>query len=260
MIKVLFMGRKKVAADLLNKISEDHRVKIAGVITDSHLEESPTALVARRKNYPLMTLEAAISRLRDGSLEFDLGLSVLYWKKIRDEVLTTPKLGIINFHPAILPYYKGTAGYNLAILEGLEEWGVSAHYIDKNIDTGKIIEVRRFAIDSEYETANTLEEKSIKVLYDLVIDIYNNVVKSNGILPSYKNTGGKYVSRKEMEEMKKIIIGDDVNRKIRAFWFPPYDGAYIEIDGEKFTLVNRQILDSLKPEGTTSLFSPKRKK
>ena len=57
--------------------------------------------------------------------------------------------------------------------------------------------------------------------------------------------GGRYLSRKEMEEMKRINPGDDVDTKIRAFWFPPYDGAYVELDGKRYTLVNRKILEEL---------------
>lgn len=33
--------------------------------------------------------------------------------------------------------------------------------------------------------------------------------------------------------------------KIRAFWFPPYTGAYMEINGEKYTLINDYILKTL---------------
>ena len=36
--------------------------------------------------------------------------------------------------------------------------------------------------------------------------------------------------------MKRINPGDDIDAKIRAFWFPPYDGAFIEIDGQRLHL------------------------
>ena len=46
-------------------------------------------------------------------------------------------------------------------------------------------------------------------------------------------------------------------KKIRAFWFPPYDGAYVEINGQKYTLINRQLLEEIAPKGSTSLFAGK---
>ena len=60
--------------------------------------------------------------------------------------------------------------------------------------------------------------------------------------------GGEYYSRNRLNSDKIIRITDTaehVNRKIEAFWFPPYHGATIEIGGELFTLVNKKILEKL---------------
>jgi len=255
MIKVLFMGRKQVSADLLEVLNEFKGVQIVGVLTDSHLEGSPTKEVAMELGLKVYTFESALSEMKLGSLVFDLGLSVLYWRKLKDEFLTVPSKGVINFHPALLPEYKGTGGYNLAILEKLSEWGVSAHYVDESIDTGDIIKVNKFPINTESETVVSLEKKSMDVLRKMVLEVFKDAISATDILKTTPNVGGRYVSRLEMESMKKIIDGDDIPRKIRAFWFPPYDGAYIEVGGEKFTLVNRHILESLAPSGATSLFA-----
>jgi methionyl-tRNA formyltransferase len=58
-----------------------------------------------------------------------------------------------------------------------------------------------------------------------------------------------------METMKEIRPGDDVSRKIRAFWFPPYDGAYQLIGNQKFTLVNQLILQQLADPSASNLFT-----
>jgi len=255
MIKLLFMGRKEVSANLLKKIYSYEGVEVVGVLTDSHLEGSPTKKVADDLGLRTYDFNEALSALKAGGLNFDLGLSVLYWRKLKEEFLTVPSKGVINFHPALLPEYKGTGGYNLAILDGLSEWGVSAHYVDASLDAGDIIKVNKFAIDDERETVVSLERTSMAALENMVIEIFEKAISSDSVLESKPNTGGLYVSRSEMESMKKIIDGDNVSRKVRAFWFPPYDGAYIEIGGEKFTLVNRQILEGLAPSGTTSLFA-----
>lgn len=63
-----------------------------------------------------------------------------------------------------------------------------------------------------------------------------------------KEFQGVYYSRAMLERDKKVELSDDaktVDRKVRAFWFPPYHGAYVEIGGEKFSLVNEQILKKL---------------
>jgi methionyl-tRNA formyltransferase len=223
-------------------------------MTDNHLSTSPTSLVANELGYPIFSYEEALTALKDGQLTFDLGISMLYWRKLRDEFISVPNQGVINFHPAPLPEYKGTGGYNLAILEGLDHWAVSAHYIDSNIDTGDIIEVREFSIDPENETVVSLENRCRDELFFLFKGTIDSICAGQK-LNRYPNIGGRYISRKDMEAMKEIRQDDDIDRKIRAFWFPPYDGAYIMIDGHKYTLTNRLILNQLADPTASSLFT-----
>ncbi|MBF0803998.1 MULTISPECIES: formyltransferase family protein [unclassified Neisseria] len=255
MTKILFMGRKKVSAALLEFLSAQSGIEIVGVLTDSHLQGSPTAAAAKRLGLPLYTFDTALEAIRAGRLKYDLGLSLLYWRKLRDEFLTAPARGTINFHPAILPEYKGTGGYNLAIMDGLSEWGISAHYIDDSIDTGDLIEVVRFAMNPDTATAQSLERESMQHLEQFAKRLIMQAVESETKLPAFPNIGGGYTSRAEMEAMKEIRPGDDVGRKVRAFWFPPYDGAYIEIGGRKYTLIDRRILEEVAPKDSTSLFA-----
>lgn len=259
MCRVLFMGRKAVAAEALAWLAERSDVEVVGVLTDSHLEKSKTREVAEALAIPVLDFAELEMQLVDGAFQYDLGLSVLYWRKLTPAFIAAPERGNINFHPAPLPAYKGTAGYNLAILEGRQSWAVSAHYMDEGIDTGGIIDVAEFAIDRHSETAVSLEATSTSQLLAQFKEIVAAALASATRLPTTPNVGGRYVSRKEMEAMKLVEPGDDVSRKIRAFWFPPYDGACLEIEGTRYTLVNRQILESLADPEASSLFSGKAK-
>ncbi len=258
MTRVLYMGRKPIAAKLLERVAASPGIEVVGVLTDSHLVDSPTTAMADRLGLPLLEFDDALAAAADGRLTFDLGVSILYWRRLKGALLAHPPLGIINFHPAPLPEYKGVGGYNLAILEGRADWAVSAHYIDETIDTGPIIAVRRFAIDPHIETARSLEKTSMGELELLFDDVWGRFLANPGRVECGPNEGGRLLTRREIEEMKRIDPRrDDIGRKIRAFWFPPYDGAYIEVNGERYTLVDRTILDSLAEPGVSSLFSPK---
>ena len=254
-IKVLFMGRKKVASECLKYLVSRTDVEIVGVLTDSHIANSATTRVAIDNGLQLFDYDSASDAIKSNKLYFDIGLSMLYWRKLKGQYLTLPKLGIINFHPAILPKYKGTAGYNIAILEGRSDWGVSAHYVDAEMDTGEIIDVSIFPISRDEETAYSLEKKSQSYLFDQFIKVVNLALEKKSKLDSVPNIGGKYISRLEMEAMKEIKDGDDISRKIRAFWFPPYDGAFVKINNKKFTLVDGFILGTLSDPDASSLFS-----
>ncbi len=253
------MGRKKVAAQCLEFLALREDVQIVGVLTDSHLAVSPTTDVARKYGIKIFEFNSALELIEDGSLSFDLGLSMLYWRKLKGGFLTVPKIGVINFHPAPLPEYKGTAGYNLAILDGLKQWAVTAHYVDDSIDTGEIIEINYFDIDYDNETAQSLERTSQYYLGAQFIRVLDSALNQENLLPTIDNKGGRYVSRLEMERLKEVKPTDDVSRKIRAFWFPPYDGAYMMINGVKCTLIDRKILDGLSDGSNSSLFTQKSK-
>lgn len=255
MINVLFMGRKPVAAKALSWLCERGDVNVVGVITDSHLAVSPTRELANRLGIPILSRDEAETLVAARKMQLDLAFSVLYWQKIRAPLLQACPRGVINFHPAPLPEYKGTAGYNLAILEGLAHWAVTAHYVNEEIDAGELIEVHRFPVDVDRETAQTLERKSRPILLAQFQRIATQAIESTSLLPTTANVGGRYVSRPEMEAMKEMRPGDDVARKIRAFWFPPYDGAYVMIDGVRCTLVSPQILHSLADPSVSSLFT-----
>ena len=58
----------------------------------------------------------------------------------------------------------------------------------------------------------------------------------------------------ELGITEEELNSEDLDLKIRAFWFPPYDGAYIEVNGVKYTLVDKKILDKLVDSDTTALF------
>ena len=257
MTKLLFMGRKKVSSRLLRYLFSDKNIDIVGVLIDDCLKGSDVEKVANELNIPLFTYEEAIEQVKSGELFYDLGISVLYWKRLKDELLTTPCKGVINFHPAPLPEYKGTGGYNLAILESKTSWAVTAHYMNEGIDTGSIIECKEFPINLESETVASLEKKSMNAIEELAKNIINKAVKEESYLPSVENKGGRYISRTEMESLKEVVLGDDVDRKIRAFWYPPYNGAYIEINNKKYTLINQDILDDISPSNVDGIFLKK---
>ena len=252
MNKLLFMGRKSYGAKVL-EWCVDNGWEVVAVVTDNHKETSPTANAARKLGLELLDYDSCVKKIDSNKIKFDLAVSYVYWRILKKPIIQTPKLGIINFHPAPLPDLRGTGGFNLAILENHNEFGVTAHYMDEGIDTGPIIEVDRFSINAVLETAQSLEKKS----HEKMIELFKKTlkrVKKEGILSSKKMVGGRHLSRKEMEELKKIQPGDDIDTKIRAFWFPPYDGAYVELGGKNYTVINRTILEQVDGD-SEALFS-----
>ncbi len=205
-------------------------------------------------NIPVTTDVELYERLNSesGRTGFDLGnvdlvISFLFWKKIKKPLIDLPRLGCINFHPAPLPDVRGVAGYNIAIYDRLPSWGVSAHFVDEFFDTGDIIEVSRFDIDPDNETAYSLEAKSQSMLVDLFKRVMDMVQRGTS-LPRSPQGEGRYISKPDFEKLRKIQPEDtleEIERKIRAFWFPPHGGAFVEIHGKEFTLVDERRLQEI---------------
>ena len=112
-----------------------------------------------------------------------------------------------------------------------------------------------YPIDPDNETAMSLEKISQGYIFQQFKKIVEKAIAEKALLPTTENGSGRYVSRVQMEAMKEIKAGDDVRRKIRAFWFPPYHGAFMMVDGVKCTQVSEEILTTLAEPSVTSLLS-----
>jgi methionyl-tRNA formyltransferase len=201
-------------------------------------EEQRVDLVARRHGLPLVD---DTDLYADPPANVDVVISFLFWKLIREPLVSLGGVGCLNFHPAPLPDLRGLGGLNVAILEGWEEWGVSCHFVDERFDTGDLVEVERFAIDPERETAFSLDLASQQRLLALFERVMGRALAGEE-LPRTPQGEGRYVTREEFEEHRRVRPGDDLERKLRAFWYPPHPGAVIELDGRLLTLVDERLL------------------
>ena len=198
-------------------------------------------LAARRHGLPLVS-DADL--YADPPAGVDVVISFLFWKLIREPLISLGRVGCLNFHPAPLPDFRGVGGYNVAILEGLASWGVSCHFVDERFDTGDVVEVERFPIDPRAETAFSLDLKSQEHLLGLFERVLARALDGEQLARTPQSEG-RYVSRAEFEDLRVIRPGDDLDRKLRAFWYPPWPGAVVEVDGRRLTLVDEPLLQDV---------------
>ncbi len=201
-------------------------------------EEQRLDLVAQRHG---LTLVGDEELYRSPPEDVDLVLSFLFWKRIRPPLIALGSIGCLNFHPAPLPDLRGLGGYNVAILEDRAEWGVSCHFVDEGFDTGDLVEVERFPIDRQAETALSLDLKSQERLFGLFTRVLG-LARAGKALPREAQGEGRYVDRAEFEALRVVRPGDDLERKLRAFWYPPHPGAVIETEAGRLTLVDERLL------------------
>jgi len=147
--KIVFMGTPEFAVTILNELIVN-QFNIVGVVTapdkpagrGQKISQSDVKKYAESKD--LVTLqptnlkdEAFVQELK--SLEADLFVVVAF-RMLPEIVWNMPPKGTINLHGSILPNYRGAAPINWAVMNGEKETGVTTFFIEKEIDTGKIIE------------------------------------------------------------------------------------------------------------------------
>lgn len=133
-----------------------------------------------RKYLTLNGLEYEIFLTKDNPriTPFDLGISYCYPRKIEEPLLSTPKLGFFNYHPAPLPQYRGKNIYEEALKKKELHWGVTLHKMDKHYDTGPIIILKKIELHEPAQTIEELGTISHYFLFNLfkktILKLYNN--------------------------------------------------------------------------------------
>ncbi len=249
--RVILLGRKAGVADALAFLLKEG-IEVSLVVAKKDEPQIKTlAKEAERRNIPVLSSAKEVYELiqqKDPRVQdIDLVISYLFWGKIEEPLLSLGSKGCVNFHPAPLPDYKGRAGYNTAILDERKTFGVSAHFIDSaQFDVGPIIDVLEFPFDAKTATALSLERESQTHLFTLFTKVLHFFLAGKP-LSIRKNSGGIYLTGPELEKLKMVNPATDtapeVEKKVRAFFFPPYSGAKITIDGKDFTLIDGSILN-----------------
>ena len=243
------MGKcKRSAAGALDRLVAtgwEVAAVVAAPPDDSTTPDQRLDLVAERHGIALVDEASLYAMAERGKLgDVDLVVSFLFWNRIREPLISLGRVGCLNFHPAPLPDFRGVGGYNVAILEGLERWGVSCHVVDERLDTGDLVEVERFDIDPVGATALSLDLESQERLGRMFGRVTDRILSGES-LPRAPQGDGRYVTRDELEALRTVRAGDDVERKVRAFWYPPWPGAVVTVEGRMLTLVDQALLEHL---------------
>ena len=120
------------------------------------------------------------------SKKIDLLISCSSPRIIKDELLSAPKIGILNCHPGLLPYYRGCNCVEWALYNN-DKVGNTCHLMTKNIDQGPII------------CSKIINIKKCKDYFDVRVAVYLNQLKliSKAIEMIKKNNYKKSLRRVE---------------------------------------------------------------
>ncbi len=161
------MGTPEFAVETLRALV-DNGYRVVAVVTQpdkpigrhgSVLQPSAVKQYALSQGLPVLQPEkmkdpAFVEQLRSYHANLQV---VVAFRMLPEVVWSMPEYGTFNVHAALLPQYRGAAPINWAVINGETETGVTTFFLDHNIDTGRIIMKKSFAIP---------EDENVEYVYD----------------------------------------------------------------------------------------------
>lgn len=174
----------------------------------------------------------------DNLKKFDADLFVIVAFRMLPEIVwTMPPRGTINLHASLLPDYRGAAPINHALMNGEKITGVTTFYIEKEIDTGKIILQDEVHID-ETMNAGMLHKLLMKKGADLLVETIRLVAEEKDVPTTIQLSESSKKAPKLFTKDCKICWNDSlekIHNHVRGL--SPYPGAWSEAqraDGKIF--------------------------
>jgi methionyl-tRNA formyltransferase len=240
-MRIVFIGSVLFSEKALLKLIE-LKANIVGVITkEKSLYNSDfvdLSTISKEHNIPFKFVKDInhinnikwIDQLKPDIL-FCFGWSAL----IKSQLLKLTKLGVVGYHPAMLPNNRGRHPLIWAKVLGMQKTGSTYFFMDEGADTGDILDQLSFEIS----------------INDDINDIYNNmtIVALKQIEFFYpKLINGTYERLKQIEKGNSWRKRDKLDglidfrmsttsivNLIRALT-KPFPGAYCEINGNEYKI------------------------
>ena len=244
---ILFLS-KKIGYNALDTLI-NLGIRISTVIVPNENENIKTIELAKNKSIDIhydlnLKEEGTIKILKkyDSKRALNFSYPKIFGKKIIDHF----SMGIINFHPAKLPQYRGCYPTIYPIINGDKTVNITMHYIDEGIDTGDIIDTWCINIDSNSSGFS---------VYSIIENDIKEFLKTK--IPSILTE--KYVGKKQNNDKanyyNKLLPNNGVInwhnqaeyifRYVNALYHPKYESAVSNIDGVAFEILEIKIEDDI---------------
>ena len=238
-LKAAFLGQKAIAAACLEILLEEgfrDLVQTAVLVSDPDFRDA----FAGRPGVPGLFIpnagrgtEALLAAMK--ATGADLLISVQHPWILPAVVIEAAPRGAFNLHNARLPDYRGHGSISHAILNGDRTYATTIHWMAPEVDRGPIVCEREVQVGPR-ETAFSLYGKTLEASARNFRDFLSLLLRPQGPPRIPMREGGRFYGKDSLAPLKLIADPADpveVDRKSRAFHFPPHEPAYIVAGGAK---------------------------
>ena len=171
------------------------------------------------------------------SYQADLQVVVAF-RMLPEVVWDMPRFGTFNVHAALLPQYRGAAPINWAVINGETETGVTTFFLDHDIDTGRIIMQKPFAIPDDADV-EYVYDGLMHLGAEIAVETIDRLIASDGNIDSMPQD--EMITTDTVLHSAPKIFKDtcriDFNQSAKKVYdfirgLSPYPGAWTEIQKE----------------------------
>lgn len=250
-MKVVYMGTPDFAVNTLEAVVKaGHEVLLVVTQPDKakgrgkKIVFTPVKEKALEYNLPVSQPE----RVRDEAfmdelerLKPDVIVVAAFGQILPERILNIPRYGCINVHASLLPAYRGAAPIQWAVIDGLEETGITIMYMEKGLDTGDIICQRRVKLSPE-ETGGSLFERLAVEGADLLVETLEQLENGTAVRRKQDDSKSSY-AKMLSKDMGRLDFTQDaviLERLIRGL--NPWPSAYTRVNGKTLKIYMAEVL------------------
>lgn len=252
MTKIIFMGTPDFSVPSLKAL--DDRYGVSLVVTQPDKEKGrgkklsfpPVKEEAVKRNIPvkqpvrLKNDEELINEMK--AIAPDFIIVVAYGQILSEEILAIPKYGCINLHASLLPKLRGAAPLNFALIEGHKESGATTMLMDKGLDTGDMLLVRKIPL-SDQMNVEELHDRVSEMGGDLLIETMEGLMDGTVKPEAQNHEESTYAPliRKSLQMINWEDSSVKIHNLVRGL--SPAPGAFAYVDGQKVKILETELVE-----------------
>jgi methionyl-tRNA formyltransferase len=239
--RVVFSGDREIAVRVLRLIKHRGVNPLALLLPDearaTHADDLWWLCHGLGRKYYLhgaeFRSEAGIRLLKE--LAPDYIICVHFPYIFPPEVLSVPKQGVLNLHPAYLPWNRGWHTPTWAIWEGTP-YGATLHFMSEEVDAGDIIHQKKVRILPD-DTADSLYKRVMKLEYEVFKEAWPSIADGTFTRKPQDLSAGTFHRKEDIKTIQRLDLdevskAEDVIRRLRALTTNDIEeAAYFEVNG-----------------------------
>ena len=263
-LRIVFMGTPEFAVETLKALVENN-YNVVAVVTQpdkavgrhqTEVQPSEVKKYALSQGLPVLQPEkmkdsAFVEELRGYQANLQV---VVAFRMLPEVVWNMPEFGTFNVHAALLPQYRGAAPINWAVINGETQTGVTTFFLDKEIDTGRIIMQKSFDIPDEADV-EYVYHGLMHLGADICLETLERIIAADGHPESIpqEELEGKIRHLYGAPKLFKNTCEIDWNRPCKRVYdfirgLSPYPGAWTTLMGPDGKTVDLKVFKSTKTE------------